>query len=109
MSPGASRPFFVGAPEAEREPRLKRPLALGADATRRIKRVALAPIALGDNGPEREADGGAGCAKDICDALAVSGTLDLPWRGLSDLDFERDRVVSCSLTVSLPPAISDGK
>ena len=111
ISPGASRPFFVVAPEAaEREPRVKRPLALGADATRRMNLVALAPIALGDNGPERDADGGVCCAKDICDALAVNGgTLDLPFRGLSDLDFDCDRVLSCSLTVSPPSPKSAGK
>ena len=59
---------------------------------------------------ERDADGGVCCAKDICDALAVNGgTLDLPFRGLSDLDFDCDRVLSCSLTVSPPSPKSAGK
>lgn len=49
MSAGASSPFFVV--KVVREPRLKRPLALGADATRRMKREAEAPIDLGDSGP----------------------------------------------------------
>lgn len=106
MSPGANKPFFVVAPAVEREPRVKRPLALGADATRRMNLVALAPIAFGDNGPERDVDGGAGCAKDICDAWAVNGTLDLPCLGLSAFDFDCDRVLSCSLTVSPPSPMS---
>lgn len=56
-----------------REPRWKRPFAFGADATRRINRVAFAPMALGDSGPVRECGGGVGDANDICDACAVSG------------------------------------
>jgi hypothetical protein len=38
---GDNRPFFV-VTDGCREPRLKRPLAFGADATRLIKRVAVA-------------------------------------------------------------------
>jgi hypothetical protein len=47
-SAGASIPFFVV--EAERDPDEKSPFAFGADATLRMKRVAVAPIPLGDNG-----------------------------------------------------------
>jgi hypothetical protein len=47
-SDGASRPFLVV--EAEREPKENNPFAFGAEATRRIKRVADAPIDFGDNG-----------------------------------------------------------
>jgi hypothetical protein len=57
MSPGAKNPFFVvdpAVPGVDRELSAKRPLALGAEATRRINRVAEAPTDLGLNGPERE-------------------------------------------------------
>lgn len=54
-SAGASKPFLVGA--ADREPDKKRCFAFGAEATRRMKRVADAPIARGDNGPERLGEG----------------------------------------------------
>lgn len=72
MSPGANRPFLVVV-EVEREPSWNRPFALGAEATRRIKRDALAPIAFGDSGPDREGVGGELCANDSWDAFAVSG------------------------------------
>lgn len=66
---GARKPFFVV--EAEPCLRLKRPLALGADATRRMKRVADAPTERGDNGPpERVVVVGAGRGKPEVDALA---------------------------------------
>lgn len=51
---GARRPFLVATVDC-REPRLKRPFALGADATRLIRRDAVAPT---DRGREREADEG---------------------------------------------------
>jgi hypothetical protein len=55
-SAGARYPFFVA--DIERELPEKRFLALGADATRRMNRVADAPIALGDRGPAgRDVDG----------------------------------------------------
>lgn len=66
---GARKPFFV----VEADPcfRLNRPLALGADATRRMKRVADAPTERGDNGPpERDVVAGAGRGKPEVDALA---------------------------------------
>lgn len=66
---GARKPFFV----VEAEPcfMLKRPLALGADATRRMKRVADALTERGDNGPpERDVVAGAGRGKTEVDALA---------------------------------------
>lgn len=47
-SAGANIPFFVV--EAERDPDENSPLAFGADATLRMKRVADVPIPLGDNG-----------------------------------------------------------
>lgn len=51
-SPGDSNPFFVVVDLA---PIANRPFALGADATRRMKRVAVAPTDLGDIGAaERE-------------------------------------------------------
>lgn len=94
-SAGASRPFFVVVPVVLREPSEKRPLAFGADATRRINRDALAPIALGDRGPERDADGGVVGRKDIWDASAVIGPRDLPdIFCLSVFNFTRD--FSCS-------------
>lgn len=105
-SAGASRPFFVVVPGAAREPSENRPLAFGAEATRRMNRVAFAPIAFGDNGPERDAEGGVVGRKDIWDASAVSGVpRDLPSRCcLSDLDFTRDLSFSSpSLIVSMPP------
>lgn len=70
-SAGASKPFLVGA--ADREPDMKRCLALGAEATRRMKRVADAPIARGDKGPERLAEGPCpeGRVKDCWDGSAV--------------------------------------
>lgn len=88
---------------AEREPNENRPFAFGADATRRINRVALAPIALGDRGLARDADGGEGGEKDICDAFAVCGTRDLPDRDLSALMVPRSLPSSSpSLIVSIP-------
>lgn len=70
-SAGASKPFLVGA--ADREPDKKRCLAFGAEATRRMKRVAEAPIARGDSGPERLAEGPCpnGSTKDCWDGSAV--------------------------------------
>lgn len=70
-SAGASSPFFVVVPDADREPSEKRPFAFGADATRRIKREAFWPMILGESGPGREDGGGVVGAKLICEALAV--------------------------------------
>ena len=64
-SAAARSPFFVVVPDVDREPRVKRPFAFGADATRRIKRDALAPMTFGDSGPERDADGGVVGLNDI--------------------------------------------
>jgi hypothetical protein len=56
ISPGAKKPFLVVA--GKREPEKNRPLAFGADATRRINLEAEALIALGVSGiPGRERDG----------------------------------------------------
>lgn len=72
MSAGASMPFFVV--EVERVPRENKPLAFGADATRRIKRDADAPMDLGDRAPfPRDFEGVVGLAKEVCDGLVVSG------------------------------------
>lgn len=76
-SAAASSPFFVVVPDVDREPRVKSPFAFGADATRRMKRDALAPSTRGDSGPERDADGGVVGTKDICEGLAVCGILEL--------------------------------
>jgi len=43
MAPGAKSPFFVATDDC-REPRLKSPFAFGADATRRMRRDAVALI-----------------------------------------------------------------
>jgi hypothetical protein len=64
-SAGASIPFLVVEDDRELE---NNPLALGAEATRRMKRVADAPMALGESGPER--DGG---RKEPCEGPAVEG------------------------------------
>lgn len=48
MSKGASNPFFVEDPD--RDPRVKSPFALGAEATRRMNLEAVAPIAFGLSG-----------------------------------------------------------
>jgi len=67
-SDGASRPFFV----VDREPRLKRPFALGADATLRMKREAEAPTAFGLRGPlVLDRDGVGRAPKEGCDGAAV--------------------------------------
>ena len=49
LSAGAKNPFFVAVEDFE--PIENRPLALGAEATRRMKREAVAPIDLGLSGP----------------------------------------------------------
>lgn len=67
---GARKPFLVVDVFAEREPNEKRPLALGADATRRMKRDALALIALGDRGPDLDEGGEVG-RNESWDELAV--------------------------------------
>lgn len=72
MSPGESSPFFVIALWFERPPSAKRPFAFGADATRRIKRDALAPIAFGESGPpKRDGVVGVGGMNEYWDELAV--------------------------------------
>ncbi len=63
IAAGARSPFLVAMVDC-REPRLKRPFALGADATRLIKRDAVAPTDRG--GRERVADeGGVGSGKKL--------------------------------------------
>lgn len=90
-SAGASMPFLVV--DAERWP-VKSPLALGAEATRRMKREAEAPIALGDSGPERDVDWTGGRLKEPWDGPAVedfgSMALGLRERGCFP-DFVRAR------------------
>jgi len=56
-SVGASRPFLV-VEDIEREPSEKRPFTLGADATRRRKRDADAPMDFGERGPWLDRDFG---------------------------------------------------
>lgn len=70
-SEGASRPFFVV--DADREPKENNPLAFGAEATRRIKRVAEAPIDLGESGPALGFGGVVGLRNEARDGSAVSG------------------------------------
>lgn len=86
-SAGARNPFLVAG---ERDPSVKRPLAFGAEATRRMKREAEAPTDFGLRGPfVRDLDGvsvagnGAGC-----EGLAVSGTT------LAEFAL-RDRFIRC--------------
>ena len=72
VSAGASMPFFVVG--VDRDPSEKRPLALGADATRRIKREAEAVTDLGLSGAwVRERDGVGGTGNVVCAGSAVSG------------------------------------
>lgn len=87
-SPGASNPFLVVVPDKEREPREKRFFALGAEATRRIKRVAPWPMALGESGPDREVLGDDVWPKDCGEALAVCARAGVrpSMRRLSDLE-----------------------
>ena len=99
MSAGASSPFFVV--DVDREPRLKRPLAFGAEATRRIKRDAEIPIDLGDKGPlDRDFKGVGGLVDGVtlC-GWAVRGNVWDSWvvrdkfvRCLSTLLFVRNRL-----------------
>jgi hypothetical protein len=71
-SDGASRPFFVV--DADRELKENKPLAFGAEATRRMKRDAEAPIDLGDIGPFGfDFDGVDGVMNEDCDGWAVIG------------------------------------
>lgn len=89
-SPGDSRPFLVVTP-LDRLPSANNPFALGADATRRMKRDAFAPRTLGDNGPEREGVVGVGGMKESWDELAVAvwGGLRPSMRCLSERFLER--------------------
>lgn len=69
-STGAKNPFFVVA----LEPRLNRPFAFGAEATRRRNRDAEAPTDLGLRGAfirEREGEGVGGVLNDVWDGAAV--------------------------------------
>lgn len=65
----------MGTPD--RAPEEKRCLAFGAEATRRIKRVADALIAFGDSGPGREcvtpAEWGDDCCRVVGDAKLDGG------------------------------------
>lgn len=90
-SPGAKSPFLVVVPDAEREPSEKRFFALGAEATRRIKREAFWPMDLGERGPDRDVLGDAG-PKDCCEAPAVCARAGArpSIRLLSDLERERE-------------------
>ena len=101
-SAGASSPFLVVVP-VDREPSEKRPFAFGAEATRRIKRVAFAPNVRGDSGPEREVAGGVVGVKPICVAFALCGVLDLPCgRNFSTFGF--GRVFSSASSMVLMPS-----
>lgn len=91
---GANNPFLIV--EEDLEPMENRPLALGAEATRRRKRDAVAPIDLGVNGPfVRDLKGVDGATEnDGCEGFAVCGpSLDETAFGriLSDLVCCRDR------------------
>lgn len=85
-SAGARNPFFV---TGERDPNVKRPLAFGAEATRRMKREAEAPTDFGVRGLfVRDLDGVDGARNAGCEGLAVSGTT------LAEFAF-RDRFIRC--------------
>jgi hypothetical protein len=62
---GARKPFFVLTMEVGLEFAENKFFALGADATRRSRRVAVAPIPFGERGFGREAEDGEGSAKDV--------------------------------------------
>ena len=98
-SPGESSPFFVVAP-FERPLSAKRPFAFGADATRRMKRDAFAPIALGESGPVREGVVGVGGMNESCDELAVCDALRPRIFCLSDRFLERIRSVEYEDSIS---------
>ncbi len=87
MSPGDSSPFFVVALLLDRPPRANKPFALGADATRRMKRDAFAPNAFGDNGPRDEGVIGVGGMNSSCDEVAVWGALRPSMRCFLDRAF----------------------
>lgn len=94
VSAGANNPFLVVGDDLE--PMENRPLAFGAEATRRMKREAVALIDLGLNGPfVRDLEGVGGVTgNDDCEGFAVCGlSLDRPIFGriLSDLVCCRDR------------------
>jgi len=94
VSAGANNPFLVVGEDLE--PMENRPLALGAEATRRMNREAVAPIDLGVNGPfVRDLKGvGVATGNDVCKGFAVCGlSLDEVGFGriLSDLVCCRDR------------------
>lgn len=94
-SAGANSPFFVA--DTEREVVEKRFLALGAEATRRMNRVADALMALGDNGPGRDVEGVDGRTKEGCGGIAVGSLLRVGARpgagSFSDLVRALDPVV----------------
>ncbi len=90
IAPGAKSPFLV-ATDDWREPKLKSPFAFGADATRLIRRDAVALI-------ERELRGrcsdGAGTGKKLLGTVDVAVTGGLSRSGdinccFSDFDLER--------------------
>ena len=86
---GVRKPFFVLTTEVGLEFPENMFFALGADATRRSSRVAVAPIPFGERGFGREAEEGEGRAKDVWDGFAVCA-LDRPrvirsWSCFSDL------------------------
>lgn len=94
-SAGASIPFLVVDPE--RELKENKPLAFGAEATRRMKRDAEALIAFGDSGPcGRDFEGVVGDAKDVWEGFGVCafderaevGFLDKAIRCFSDFEVE---------------------
>lgn len=93
VSPGESSPFFVvvGWLLDDRPPSANRPFAFGADATRRMKRDALAPNALGESGPPlREGVVGVGGMNESVDeCAAVCGPLRPSMRCFSARFLER--------------------
>ena len=92
ISAGDSSPFLVALWVGEcRESRENRFFVLGADATRRMNRDALADMFRGDSGPPCR--GGVVALNDCCDELAVAGGLRLRFFVFSRLsDFVRSRV-----------------
>jgi len=100
ISAGANMPFFVV--EVDRELKENSPLALGAEATRRMKRDAEAPTDLGESAPfARNLEGEVGLLNEACDESAVSGIT----RGVAGF---RDSCIRCLSDLVCVRGLEDG-